>query len=54
MAALTLVPTRRNKNRKAVPVTGTRIGVTDDWFVIRRDGEDMNLVLSAREWRVVS
>lgn len=52
MTVLTLVPTRRNKDRKAKPVTGLRIGVTDDYWVIRPDGEDRNLVLNFREWAV--
>lgn len=52
MTVITLVPTRRNKDRKAKPVTGLRIGLTDDYWVIRPDGEELNLVLKAREWAV--
>lgn len=52
MSRIVLVPTRRNKDRKAKLVTGIRIGVTDDYWVIRPDGEDRNLVLKFREWAI--
>lgn len=40
MSEVTLKPTRRTPDKKAQPVTGTRIGHTDTMWVVRVDGEN--------------